>query len=215
MPCVEHCDESFARDPPRIDAQAEWRPRVAGVENRGKTLRVVGAHTLDPPVRVRKTRFRIARDLRKQGVPAAEKIAQNGIHHPFRRGAPDARGGAHGAIDHHVHRRGGVHELVERDPEERLDVGVRERSIRKCADDRLELPEETQRSVRKLVNQRAIITPEFSLGCESLRQRRAREDAPHRLGRDALRSLHRAGSKSPKPPSRAGGGCAPRSAGAC
>ena len=212
---LEQCDESLGRDSPHVGAQTKRRSRVARVENLGKALRVFGAHALDPPARVGKSRFRIVPDLREHRGPAAQEMAQDRIDQAFGRGASHARGRPHCAIDHDVGRSAGMDELVERDPEQRLDVRVGERPIGKRTDDRFQLPEEAQRSVGELVDQGAVARRGPTLGCQSFRERRTREYPPYCLGRDALRTLHRGGSKSPTPPSRAVGECAPRSADVC
>jgi hypothetical protein len=89
-----------------------------------------------------------------------------------------------------VRRRAGVDQLVERNPEQRFDARVGQRTRGKHVNDRAELAQEAQRPIRELVHQRAIVRW----------QRRAREHCRKRIaGKDAtddfrgrpLRTLHR------------------------
>ena len=124
------CRDIFVRrDAADIDAQTKRRPRVAGVKHDGVTLRLLGADAVDPPSRVGKPCLGVAGDGGQQVIPAPQKVAQHRVDQTLRGSALDPGGRAYCAVDDRVLRRLRMNELVEGNPEERLDARVGERPL--------------------------------------------------------------------------------------
>jgi hypothetical protein len=180
----------IARELPAVDAQAQHRPRIARVEHRGGTLRMLGEHPVDPPARIGKARLGIDRDLCEQRVTAAEKGAQDRVDQTLRRCALELRRRAHGGVDDRMRRRAGVDQLVERNPKQRFDTGVGQPTLGKRMHDRARFAQEAQRAVRELVRQRAI-TRWQGQARQYRRKRIAGKDATDDFRGGPLRTLHR------------------------
>ena len=171
------CRDIFVRrDAADIDAQTKRRPRVAGVKHVGVTLRLLGADAVDPPLRVGKPCLGLAGDGRQHVVPAPQKVAQHRIDQTLRGRALDPSGRAHRAVDDRVRRRLRVNELVEGNPEERLDTRVGERPLGEESHDGAHLTEKAQCAVRKLAHESAISNVLLIIACEHRGERRSRED---------------------------------------
>src|SRR6266478_6110069 len=93
-----------------------------------------------------------------------------------------------------------VNELVEGNPEERLDTSVGERSLGEEPHDGACLTEKPQCAVRELTHESAISSGLIVLAGERRGERCSCKDPSYRLRRDALRSLHRGGVGSPMRP---------------
>ena len=122
-------DIIVGRDAADIDTQAKRRPRIAGVKHDRVILRSLGTDAVDPPPRVRKSRLGLACDGGEQVIPAPQKVAQHRVDQTLRGSALDPGGRAYCAVDDRVLRRLRMNELVEGNPEERLDARVGERPL--------------------------------------------------------------------------------------
>ena len=196
--CGQCRDIFFRRDAADIDAQTKRRPRVAGVKHVGVTLRLLGADAVDPPLRVGKPCLGVAGDGGQQVIPAPQKVAQHRVDQTLRGSALDPGGRAYRAVDDRVRRRLRVNELVERNPEKRLDARVCERPVGEKPHDGPHLTEKAQCAVRELAHESAISNVPIVLAGKHRGKRRSRKHPSYRLRRDALRSLHRGGLGSPR-----------------
>ena len=89
-----------------------------------------------------------------------------------------------------MRRRAGVDQLVERDPEQRFDAAVGQRTLGQRTHDRAQLAEEAQRAVGELVRQRAVARGQRQAR-QYRRKRIAGKDATDDFRGKSLRTLHR------------------------
>jgi hypothetical protein len=153
-------------------------------------LRILGKYAVDPPARVGKAPFGIVRDLSEQRIAAPQKGAQDRVGQALRRRALELRRRAYGGVDDRMRRGASVDQLVERDPEQRLDAVIGQRTLGQRTHDRAQFAEEAQRAVGKFVHQRAV-----ALGQRQARQYRGKriagKDAADDFRGQPLRALHR------------------------
>ncbi len=112
-----------------IDAQRQRRPRVARIENRRLRRRILREDAIDPPARIRKARFGLARSRPSNASRRRRNVRRIALVRPLRRRALEPRRRAHRAVDDRVRGRAGVDQLIERDPEQRFDARVGQRAL--------------------------------------------------------------------------------------
>ncbi len=193
------CEERLARGRPRVHAQRQRRALVAGGEDSFPVRRVVGAHAVDPPLRMRPARHRVGAHRRAQRLALAQVAPQQRVDQRLGGRARDPRRAVDRVVDDGERRRPRVIELVERDRDQVAQRGIGEGLRRQLRRQRGERAPVAQRAVGELLHQRATppgVRPAGRLapgddGGQRHRQRRPVEHPPQHPRGLVLGFLHR------------------------